>query len=550
MGLNVLNLVENKIYSTVSCNDESLIIFRSDINKNDYKCIYKVYLKPNASLFVNLGSFNTTEALQNIREATQDEIDWLEACEKVGKFVDKPIRKEFIKDKWYKVTSGKSRLANPWYIKYQGYINKCHKSTDYIDGKLVFCKSNDGAFGDNGVYTFTLIDLSEIQQYLPENHIDKIKTGFKKDDYIVLLKQYGYLTKINHIIKQREDNESLCPICDCLGTKQNNYNWGEVYNYNSNNWRYATKEEIDHYNKIGKPYDVTTLIKSEYLKPEELVQGCWYKRYDQGDCNYLVKIKEVRADTIEYYCYHNYAGNFSHGLSSGPPPNKNYVYKPASSEEVLKYFPDEKFSDSNWIPQVGEYVIAKGKPLGEHVIGKLGVYKGDGVFNFDNIIQKDNMFKGVRKALPFEIPKMSFEEVLIECKRRYPIGTKFHPVNHKYSNGDISVTYTIMGNNFKEWDTCGKKTAIIESSTKGILWYNGVFAEIVEEVINPVSKAKSTLNSLGDFEYEEIEIGVTLKAKEVSKPKKTKLQLFEEITPIKVEEVVKLTVKSKINKNK
>ncbi len=499
MGLNIKDLIVDKVYQTsLDGKNKSWRVFR--LKKGTYgEILYKSR--------VDLNNFNrnsiitTSKYLENIREATQDEIDWLKACEKEDKYVDKPVKKEFKKDDYYYI---EDRFEYCWLIKFI----ECNQDNNIIAACISFNTNSfysKGNWGNlNSIKSSRLATSEEktwldecikLNKYIPK---DKIKTGFKKDDYIVLLLDINSNFKLNYCYKQREDSSTIRPYLDSSNNKGNgvlNSNYE-----NSSNWRCANKEEIEHYEKIGgKPYDVTTLIKSEYLKPEELVKEQWYKRYDQGDCNYLVKIKEVRASTIEYYCYHNYAGNFNHGLSLGSPPNKNYVYKPASSEEVLKYFPDEKFT-------------------------------------------------------------MSFEEALIECKRRYPIGTKFHPVNHKYPNGNIYETFKIEGSNFLEFKNSvyKSKEVIVENKTSGILWYNGVFAEIVkprsvlDDLEDCPQERDCTLGSVvdqlkayqSDFNWKQRE--VEIKVWNYGKPenKSKKLEIFiDSPTLIKVEPIVELKIK-------
>jgi hypothetical protein len=112
-----------------------------------------------------------------------------------------------------------------------------------------------------------LTDLSEIQQYLPINHPDLIKTDimkFKVNDYIVILhkSKTRYFLK-NNIYLQKENNEWLCTDKDSTG----GYCTSSYVKFiNKHDWRYATKKEIEEYDRLGKPYDVTTLnIKTDII---------------------------------------------------------------------------------------------------------------------------------------------------------------------------------------------------------------------------------------------------------------------------------------------
>lgn len=78
-----------------------------------------------------------------------------------------------IKDKWYKVTSGRYKLNKPWYIKFKEITDNGNIiSTHYIRDDKSFSNSEYGNFGIKGDYILEEINLSEIQQYLPIGHPD------------------------------------------------------------------------------------------------------------------------------------------------------------------------------------------------------------------------------------------------------------------------------------------------------------------------------------------------------------------------------------------
>ena len=89
---------------------------------------------------------------------------------------------------------------------------------------------------------------------------------FKEGEYIICLntpiKETSYPR--NYIFKQRKDERFLLSVINGEG---HNFNgWGAVKFDNSgkySEWKYAISEEIEEYNRINKPYDVTTLIIPE-----------------------------------------------------------------------------------------------------------------------------------------------------------------------------------------------------------------------------------------------------------------------------------------------
>ena len=89
---------------------------------------------------------------------------------------------------------------------------------------------------------------------------------FKKGDYIVTLDvaTKTACAKNNFCFKQKENTYSIKPLLDSYG---DSYNANTSLTFdklnNLKDWRYATPEEIAEYDRIGKPYDVTTLQKKE-----------------------------------------------------------------------------------------------------------------------------------------------------------------------------------------------------------------------------------------------------------------------------------------------
>lgn len=95
---------------------------------------------------------------------------------------------------------------------------------------------------------------------------------FKKGDYIVTLdvESGGWnCARNNYCFKQRVDNKGIYPVVDLGGSKTNGH---DIMSFDKQkylkDWRYATPEEIAEYDRIGKPYDVTTLQKKEEYIPQ------------------------------------------------------------------------------------------------------------------------------------------------------------------------------------------------------------------------------------------------------------------------------------------
>ena len=220
---------------------------------------------------------------------------------------------EFIPGRWYKLTDV-----------YKTY-RKCsdHPIKNILPySELISGRRHQFSYGNcYDLKRLKLVeDLSEIQEYLPEGHVDKFcetcngegetmvgklypsghrevtdtcpdcnGTGFnnidkitsdkfKKGDYIVLIgngqstagstsfQTDSYIQ--NHCYKVRETNTFLTTELDSNGSRTNGW---KCVPYNPNifhkdrNWRYVTQKEIDEYNRRGKPYDVNELTKTNYF---------------------------------------------------------------------------------------------------------------------------------------------------------------------------------------------------------------------------------------------------------------------------------------------
>jgi len=108
-------------------------------------------------------------------------------------------------------------------------------------------------------------------KYLPNGHPDKIapvSNGFKKGDYIVLLKKDdNSWLRYNHCYVHNGKDPDIFYTDKC---SRNEVTSLHTITFSSNLWRYATDEEIAEYNRIGAPYDVNFLknITNEKVKNE------------------------------------------------------------------------------------------------------------------------------------------------------------------------------------------------------------------------------------------------------------------------------------------
>ncbi len=88
---------------------------------------------------------------------------------------------------------------------------------------------------------------------------------FKKDDYIVLLKNntYSEYFPSNYCYKQSRDADCF----DVYDDVEGGHNGWSVLSFtkcSGYDWRYATQQEIEEYNRIGKPFNITKIQGINY----------------------------------------------------------------------------------------------------------------------------------------------------------------------------------------------------------------------------------------------------------------------------------------------
>lgn len=149
---------------------------------------------------------------------------------------------------------------------------------------------------------------------------------FKKGDYIVqLYKTKSVYLSYNFCYKQSENKDRLCVEIDNV---DKNTLSSYVYYSEPNTWRYATKQEIEEYDRLGKPYDVS-ILKKEFILPEK-----WYIKVTPENAEILNEWKQKvnpGSYNAEGCRYVNWAGVGRMGVKEGEEITfdqfKKYVLK-------------------------------------------------------------------------------------------------------------------------------------------------------------------------------------------------------------------------------
>jgi hypothetical protein len=164
-------------------------------------------------------------------------------------FVESPV--EFKVDDWVVV------LPTDEYY-FNAEKDKAQKITEVYEGSYLPYQL---PFSDGKTNTYRHIRKAT-QAEIDKATGVKEETMFRKGDYIVTLKvPNGYnCAKKNYCFKIRIDHKGIYPEIDLKGSKSNGH---DILSFDKKesllDWRYATPEEIAEYDRLDKPYDVTTL---------------------------------------------------------------------------------------------------------------------------------------------------------------------------------------------------------------------------------------------------------------------------------------------------
>lgn len=179
--------------------------------------------------------------------------------------------------RWYKLTSSKCHLGKPWYIKYKGFFNDIHTATDYISQYSGFNRTERSNFGENGDYTFTLLEnLNEIQEFLPESHLDKLVKQEPKQSYKYEVvhcqtkEEWNFVREKTTKINSQEWEQAIKQYSEGIALVFNGSSWGGLNYFKQNNSLIYSFNEWC--NKFGHSPDFMNK-KQEIPEYLEVLQG-------------------------------------------------------------------------------------------------------------------------------------------------------------------------------------------------------------------------------------------------------------------------------------
>lgn len=468
MSLKVRDLIQDRVYWCSNKNGNYPIIFKFDKwKKFENDCNWfdtKEKLSYRVELFHKKGSFSNEDYETNIREATIEEIDWLNACIEADKFIPKdqvkPKVNEFKKDDYVVLLAGCDG-TNTWPD--QIPINYCYRLSkdSYEDerGFGVYISLSEKRNGwsctltryDNCKLKFRLATKEEIAEY---NRLAKpfdvttLKPESLVGRYIKALVNYpngGAVEKdeIGYVFKYGEKSH----IYEVRFPSQDPYAISKV-----------SIIDTSKYELLPIDYNPN---KSEYLEPEDLVEGQWYEGFTIY--KWLFKFESLRNNDIKTRKCCTPHDGYKDLTFGGISPIKQI--KLANLEEVYKYFPEERPVEK-WEPKVGDWVVIKECGWGTNIkdvglVCKIVSTTVSGeMYNTEidrNKIGNNDRYlsiKALRKALPHEIPVKKYNGEVVHCKTQDEwnfVLSKFNPKNILLREFD---------------DSKGKTNCVVLKSTK------------------------------------------------------------------------------------
>jgi hypothetical protein len=217
-------------------------------------------------------------------------------------FLKEHSKKEcpFIPGQWYKLSSGTSFVDRDWWIKFKEIDhNRGVLSEEYITNETLF---KGGFFGSIESYTYTPIDVNEIQEFLPERHPDKLSQKKLTEQDLIPGEIYVY------------DNDwiSVYPTGPVYYPAVNAYNKNEKWNWVLD-IRHATAEEKELLqSRIDKE---ATLIKKEPIKnvsgSTESLRDVYIEVNSQEEANHVFDKLESLGEPVKRYLLIYVAGEWN-----------------------------------------------------------------------------------------------------------------------------------------------------------------------------------------------------------------------------------------------
>lgn len=359
---------------------------------------------------------------------------------------DKP-KHSFKDNTWYKVLSTTSN----YYVKNKFDNDGLDSFREHIDDSTYFNSTIN--LGLEGTYQYKEVDISEIQDYLPDNHIDKFRCQTCEDTSKVMVAK---LYPQGHT-EVTED----CP--DCL-VKPKNINTMELPKENSlleeakRRYPIGTKYYLAHLPNDTDTIDIIDSHDFEVCKDGDIS----LKGKNTGGYNRFIKDRDKWADIIT-----TVSNSFKEGDYVEVHTDSNGGHKIGTIGIVKGIYSD---SCNVYVANTDRICNTYAHAFRNLKLSTKAAYEAQG--NFMSANDMATKMKTSYNSLDKHSSDASIEEILEYCKRVYTVGTVFtEPKGACLSKN----TFTIEQKDVIKI-TSGK---YIDIKNKPYLYFNGEYAKIL-----------------------------------------------------------------------
>lgn len=412
------------------------------------------------------------------------------------------VEVELVVGQWYFLNC----YSNNYKVKY----NNGWKTCDYIAGNMFHTKG----FFNNPINIKPLTDLSEIQQYLPLGHPDKVsKVEYEVGKWYKAVDR-NYFGKFLRIGKNGH-----FVVTEGILTRNSSDYFEYEYPFDTGyTWIPATIEELRNFLPEGH-------IDRQETKTETMEE-----KFKNGD--YVVSKNEdviliypnnkttgIRLSTFSFVTDNTFRNCSNFRIAT--QEEKEWLDRCITAEKYVERYVEkvetmEEFKVGDWL---WGKVITRDKEELCRFVSKTENYIE---CNFLNNNKKDydlslyinsSDFHTVRKALPHEIPIntesksniMSNEELLAYAREHYPVGTVFKCLHNCQGGPIIEEDYEIDSNRcIRVLNGCG---CIYDDILSGGKWATIVSTPKVEEIVDDKLKVGDRVKCV--IPYSVISIGMT-----------------------------------------
>lgn len=355
---------------------------------------------------------------------------------------------EFIEGRWYKGNNNDTGIIYYIKVKYFENTQYFHKRIFYSDVIRDGIYSNINDYIANSIIenSFILLeDLSEIQEYLPEGHLDKFKKEWweelKEGDYVVSLEDHCARSN-NYIYKilKRLVNTITYLSHDGFRTSRA-----------LNEFRKATPEEAKLYEKYGKPVSIyidnspkskliQEAIERGFIKQNkfiDLVHGIEFEIIEEAFNNYnndnQLYVKCYSNKNLNKFARIYLNGRWAEIISEVKP--EKYSFNEGDLVVITELKGDTNWGNKSWWIDSEEIVKLGGEWWKDIKLENLNSFKSLAAISKKYPKGNAAWIDYVQKKPNFKMRHTTLEE--IEYYNKVGIGANINDLKNQKSSSDI-----------------------------------------------------------------------------------------------------------------